>query len=113
MTLAARLVHRCTITRPTGGHSWDSEGTDPAHLTNQPCFYSESSTRENRTVEGNQATRLALLFLPADTDVTKDDRVSSVLDEKNRQLLAAEQEISGEPIKRRTHIECVLTGATG
>lgn len=106
------MVYHCTIVRPTGGHSWESEGTDTAHLSDQPCFYGSQSASERRATGETRYVRRAVLLLPADTDVLATDRVTSVTDVTGTEILGVDVGIEGEPVIYPSHVSIMLQGAS-
>lgn len=104
-----RMRHTCTVVRPSGAHSWDSEGTDAAGV-GYACHYSARTSRE--TNDGGQ--RLVVtetVMFPVGTDIQSTDRITAVVDQLGSSLITEARSIDGVPLRFPSHVSVLLTGS--
>ncbi len=80
MSIAAHLIHTCTISRRTASGS-DAHGNTTytyTDATNVPCRYVEKRERVWTETEGARIERSILLMLPPSQEVAEGDIVSAV-----------------------------------
>jgi hypothetical protein len=105
------LRHRCTIQRDANAATDDGWGNPQApdwqdNETNVPCRLVVDAGREPIDSDRTVVLLDQRLLVPLDTDVTTDDRISSI---QERGSAYVEGPLGIEAVlRRRTHLEVVL-----
>lgn len=108
-----RMTMRCTIQR-NESIGVDGYGNPAApewhdHLLSLACYvwYDRGKARKTKHEDKTSITlNLAHMICPMDTDITNDDRITTITDRKYIELFGAFTIDSA--IKRRDHIELIL-----
>lgn len=112
MTLDARLIHRCTIVRVTPATD-ATPAADVPHLADVPCFYLETATDERVESGGTRLVKRSLVMLPAGTDVSAQDRFTTIVNAYGDALIPRAYSVDGDPIVRDgSHVTAILSGVS-
>jgi hypothetical protein len=105
------MLHRCTIERGSSG-TYSTPSTWDDHLTNQPCLFDERVTEERVEGGGVRMVKRSVILLPSGTDITSGDRVTSVTDQLDTELLPRAYAVDGDPTIHSSHVAAALIGVS-
>lgn len=117
-TVALACIHTCTLERDQNARStsdgWESSPDWQANLTDQPCYFWQTTGREDVTDKDTiVGVGQPKMMVPLGTDVTDQDRVSAAgITYQGSTLIVGPLEVR-TVIAKADHLELVLAQIGG